>query len=154
MTGGSSGRPLRFACTALLALETVAGCGEPSTPADAASAPDSAVVPDAPVVADIVGDWSQPPPYRAFMRFDADGTQRVARSRAELDSGPLAAGTWELSGSRLTLRNTVGACSAPATHQVGEYEVRWTADTLTFSLVDDVCGERNVIDGETWTRVP
>lgn len=154
MRGGSSaGRP-QLSCAAVLALITVAGCGEPSTPADAASGLDSAVVPDAPVVADIVGDWSQPPPYRAFMRFDADGTQRVARSRADLDSAPLAAGTWELSGSRLTLRNTVGACSAPATHQVGEYEVRWTADTLAFSLVDDVCGERNVIDGETWTHVP
>jgi hypothetical protein len=144
---------MRFDSLAILALVLLPACGgSPSTPD--ASAPDAPAMPDASLAAMLVGEWAEPAPYMAFMRLDADGTQRVARSQADLDSAPLATGTWELSGQRLTLTNTVGACSAVEAQRVGVYDVEVTASTLTFTLVSDVCTERRVIGGETWARVP
>ncbi len=133
-------------------LAVLLGCGDTPAAPDAASSPDAWSAPDAP--ATLVGDWAQPAPFVAVLRFDADGTQRVASTRAELGSAPFATGTWELSGRRLTFTNTVGACSDSPANQVGVYDVDVSANELTFTLVEDVCPMRNVIAGETWTRLP
>lgn len=150
-----------LAVLGLLAVFGIAGtgCGATAEPdagsSDAGSDGESGTLdagpPDAP---SLVGDWSEPPPYGAFMRFAADGTQRVARTRADLVATPIATGTWKLSGRRLTLENTSGACSTPPEQRVGTYDIDLAADSVTFAKVADACSSRNVIAGERWTRLP
>lgn len=136
-----------------------AGCGETAEPdprsGDAGAAAEGGA-PDAGATAvpSLVGDWAEPPPYGAFIRFSADGTQRVARTRADLVVTPIATGTWTLSGKRLTLENTGGACSTPPEHRIGTYDIDLAADSVTFAKVSDACSSRNVIAGERWTRLP
>ncbi|MBI3205736.1 MAG: hypothetical protein HYZ29_29635 [Myxococcales bacterium] len=108
---------------------------------------------DASLAALIVGKWQEPAPYTAVLRFDASGTVTVANFEAELDTKPLASGTWALTGSQLTFVNTSGVCSTPVSNQTGVYDIVVTATTLSFSMQNDPCPQRNVIDGETWKKL-
>lgn len=118
--------------------------------------PDAAAdVSDAPVevtAAALVGTWLEPPFYRAAMRFDGDGTARVAASVAGLDSAPFAVATWTLDGVRLTFVNSDGVCAGDPAKETGVYDLAMTREDVTFTRVADDCSERNVIDGEVWIR--
>lgn len=100
----------------------------------------------------LLGIWSQPGTI-AMMRFNPDGTVQVALGLAKLDEDPLGAGTWTLEGSILTFTNTQGVCSQELNLQVGIYDIEVSETSLLLEMVDDACPERNVIDGQTWSRV-
>lgn len=101
----------------------------------------------------LIGTWKEPLPSPAVMRFDADGTCRVAVSADKLDSDPFGVADWDLDDHRLTFTQTAGVCSAVEEEKVGTYDIVVDATTLTFSIESDVCAQRNVIAGETWTRL-
>ena len=101
----------------------------------------------------LVGDWASPVAHGRFMRFTADGKLSLALNAADLGSSKTT-GRWTLAGNTLTFTNLTGACSSPATEQVGVYTAEFVGGSLRFSKLEDACEARSSIDGETWTRLP
>lgn len=101
----------------------------------------------------LIGLWKEPLPSPAVMRFDSDGTSRVALAEEKLDTEPFGVANWKLEGSRLTFTQTAGVCSTVEEEKVGTYELTIDSATVTFAKISDVCAGRNLIDGETWTRL-
>jgi hypothetical protein len=74
----------------------------------------------------------------------------VAHDAKELDSKPLAVGTYKLDGDKLTLVYQKGEmCEAGAE---GTYQVVISKVGIRFTKVDDPCERRAKMDGETWYR--
>ena len=83
-------------------------------------------------------------------RFKADGSVTLASKADELDSKPIAEGTYKLDGDKLTLVYTKGdLCEAGVE---GTYTVVVSKVGIRFTKVDDACERRAKIDGETWYR--
>ena len=101
----------------------------------------------------ILGAYERhPPDGTTAMRFRADGSVRLAKTRALLDAEPpLAVGTWKVDGTRLTLRYTQGLCADGADD--GVYTVVVSKIGIHFTKVEDGCERRATIDGQTWWRV-
>src|SRR5947207_15054737 len=79
---------------ALTVALPLAACSEPQ-----------AVPPKRPNTELIVGEYERhPPDGETAVRFRADGSVRLAKSRSQLDAEPpLASGTWKLECGKLTL---------------------------------------------------
>lgn len=103
----------------------------------------------------IVGEYERhKPDGETAIRFRADGSVRLAKTRALLDTEPpLATGTWKLDGGRLTVTYDKGMCTERAGDQAGVYTVVISKVGIHFSKVEDRCERRSAIGGQTWWRV-
>lgn len=100
----------------------------------------------------IVGEFARRPPAgTTAARFKNDGSVTIAHEAKELDSKPLAAGTFKLDGDKLTLTYASGEmCQAGVE---GTYTVVISKVGIRFTKVDDPCDRRAKMDGETWYRI-
>jgi len=86
-----------------------------------------------------------------FERHPPDGTITIAHDKSELESKPLAVGTWKLDGDQLALTYDKGEmCPAGV---AGTYKVVVSKVGVHFTKVEDSCDRRAKMDGETWFRV-
>jgi hypothetical protein len=127
-------RPLLLACV-------LVACGKPEP-----------LPPKRPNNELIVGEFARRPPAgTTAARFRADGSVVLASKQAELDSKPIASGTFKLDGDQLTLTYASGEmCKAG---QSGTYSVVISKIGIRFTKVEDPCERRAKIDGETWYRL-
>jgi hypothetical protein len=139
-------RSLLGAVAALAACSAGAACSD-SQP--------HAVPPKRPNTDLILGAYERhPPDGETAIRFRADGSVRLARSRAQLDAEPpLATGTWKLDGARLTLSYDHGICTDAPAERTGVYTVVVSRIGVHFTKVEDSCQRRAAIDGQTWWRI-
>jgi hypothetical protein len=100
----------------------------------------------------IVGEFARKPPVgTTAARFRGDGSVVIAHEAGELDTKPLASGSWKLDGDKLTLVYDKGEmCPAGAE---GTYTVVISKVGIRFTKVDDACERRAKMDGETWYRI-
>lgn len=126
----------RFVIVALLA-----GCGSKPEP----------LPPKRPNNELIVGEFARKPPVgTTAARFRSDGSVVIAHEAKELDTKPLAEGTYKLDGDKLTLVYSKGEmCDAGVE---GTYTVVISKVGIHFAKVDDPCERRAKMDGETWYR--
>ncbi len=103
----------------------------------------------------IVGAYERhPPDGETAIRFRADGSVRLAKTRALLDTEPpLATGTWKLDGAKLTVTYDQGICTDKASDKAGVYNVVVSKIGIHFTKVEDSCERRSAIDGQTWWRI-
>lgn len=100
----------------------------------------------------ILGEFARrPPDGTTAMRFRADGSVTVAHSKDELDTKPLAAGTFELQNDQLTLTYQSGEMCPSGSS--GTYKVVLSRVGIHFTRVNDDCDRRAKMDGQTWFRV-
>ena len=83
-------------------------------------------------------------------RFRADGSITVASKPDELDTKPIAVGSYKLDGDQLQLTYDKGELCDPGV--TGTYKVVVSKIGIRFTKVDDACERRAKIDGETWYR--
>ena len=126
----------RFVIVALLA-----GCGSKPEP----------MPPKRPNNELIVGEFARKPPDgTTAARFRGDGSVVIAHEQKELDTKPLAEGTYKLDGDKLTLVYSKGEMCPPGVE--GTYTVVISKVGIHFTKVDDACDRRAKMDGETWYR--
>jgi hypothetical protein len=103
----------------------------------------------------ILGEYERhPPDGETAIRFRADGSVRLAKSKAMLDADPpLAIGKWKLDGGRLTLTYDKGICNDRPDDRAGIYTVVISRIGIHFTRVEDSCERRSAIDGQTWWRI-
>lgn len=82
--------------------------------------------------------------------FRADGSVTLASKADELETKPIASGTWKLDGDQLTLTYNKGEMCESGVE--GTYKVVLSKVGIRFAKVDDACERRAKIDGETWYR--
>jgi hypothetical protein len=100
----------------------------------------------------IVGEFARKPPTgTTAARFRGDGSVIVAHEAGELDTKPLATGSYKLDGDKLTLTYASGEMCAKG--QEGTYTVVISKVGIRFSKVEDACERRAKMDGETWYRI-
>jgi hypothetical protein len=121
----------------------------------ACSEPRRAGPPKRPNTELIVGEYERhKPDGETAIRFRGDGSVRLAKLRAQLDTEPpLATGTWKLDASRLTVTYDKGMCTERAGDQTGVYTVVISKVGIHFTKVEDHCDRRSSIDGQTWWRI-
>jgi hypothetical protein len=99
----------------------------------------------------ISGDYERhSPDSHTAIRFEKDGTLKLAHDKAKLDSETLAQGTYKIDGDQLTLIYTEGVC---ANDGPGVYKIVVSKLGIHFAKVDDACEQRSKIDNEVWHRV-
>ena len=109
------------------------------------------VIPKRPNNELIVGEFERRSGGTTAARFRADGSITVAHDKSQLDSKPLATGTYQLDKDQLTLTyNSGNMCPAGST---GVYKVVISKVGIHFTKVNDDCEDRAKIDGQTWFRV-
>ncbi|HET7499974.1 MAG TPA: hypothetical protein VFK02_03200 [Kofleriaceae bacterium] len=133
------------AALALVAVISLSACG----------AEPHAVPPKRPNNELIIGEYERhKPDGETAIRFRADGSVRLAKTRALLDTEPpLATGTWKLDGGKLTVTYDKGLCTERSGDQAGTYNVVISKIGIHFSKVEDSCERRSSIDGQTWWRI-
>jgi len=100
----------------------------------------------------IVGEFARKPPAgTTAARFRGDGSVTIAHEASELDSKPLASGTFKLDGDQLTLTYSKGEMCRPG--EAGVYSVVISKVGIRFTKVEDSCERRAKMDGETWYRI-
>ena len=121
----------------------------------ACSSAPHAVPPKRPNTELIVGSYERhKPDGETALRFRGDGSVRLAKTRALLDSEPpLATGTWKLDGGRLTLTYDKGICTERAGDQAGVYTVVISKVGIHFTKAEDSRERRATSDGQTWCRI-
>lgn len=94
------------------------------------------------------------PDGETAIRFDANGSYRIAHNRFQFDvEPPVGTGTYKIDGDQLTLTADKGQCAeAPGTKQ-GTYKVVLSKIGIRFTKVSDTCERRSAYDGQTWWRV-
>lgn len=125
----------------LLVCALISGCGGKT-----------AAPPKPPNTDLIVGKYERHPPNGTTAAwFRADGSVTIAHEKSELDSKPLAKGSWKLEGDQLSMTYDSGdMCPAGAT---GTYKIVLSKIGVHFTKVDDSCDRRAKMDGETWYRI-
>jgi hypothetical protein len=128
---------------ALLVAIVLSGCGGGSDR--------HAVPPKRPNNELILGEFARrPPDGTTAARFRADGSVVVAHNKNELDTKPLATGTFQLEKDQLTLTYTGGdMCKGGGP---GVYKVVLSKIGIRFTKVSDDCEQRAKLDGQTWFR--
>ena len=103
----------------------------------------------------IVGEFERhKPDGEQALRFAADGTFIMAKTRADLDKvQPLAVGDWKLDGDQLTFHNRRGTCTESESDRTGNYKVVISKVGIRFAKVADGCARRASLDGQTWWRI-
>jgi hypothetical protein len=127
-------RPLALACV-------LVACGKPDP-----------MPPKRPNNELIIGEFARRPPAgTTAARFRADGSVVIAHEQKDLDTKPLASGSFKLDGDKLMLDYASGEMCSPG--QEGTYTVVISKVGIRFTKVDDPCERRAKMDGETWYRV-
>jgi hypothetical protein len=100
----------------------------------------------------ILGEFARKPPDgTTAARFRADGSVTIAHEESQLDTKPLATGTYTLEKDQLTLTYTGGdMCKGGG---AGVYKVVLSKIGIRFTKVSDDCEQRAKLDGQTWFRV-
>ena len=75
----------------------------------------------------------------------------IAHEKSELDSKPLAKGSWKLDGDQLTL--TYDSRRDVPRRRAGHVQGRASKVGIHFTKVEDSCDRRAKMDGQTWFRV-
>jgi hypothetical protein len=102
----------------------------------------------------VAGFERRPPAGEQAIRFEGDGTYRIAKTKGELDKSPyLAAGRYTLEGDQLTLTATQGQCSESDGEKEGKYKVVLSKVGIRWEKLEDACESRARIDGQTWWRI-
>jgi hypothetical protein len=127
----------------VLAMIVVGACG---------GADHTPVTPKRPNNELILGEFARrPPDGTTAARFRADGSVTVAHNKDELDTKPLATGTFQLDKDQLTLTYQTGTmCPAGSS---GTYKVVISKVGMHFVKVNDDCEDRSKLDGQTWFRI-
>jgi hypothetical protein len=100
----------------------------------------------------IVGEFARRPPAgTTAARFNNDGSVIIAHESGELDTKPLATGSYKLDGDKLTLTYASGEMCPNGVE--GTYSVVISKVGIRFAKVDDACERRAKMDGETWFRL-
>jgi hypothetical protein len=128
----------------LLTLLAVAGCPEPQRQP-----------PKRPNTELITGIYERhKPDGDTAIRFDPDGTYRVAKTRMQFDVEPaVGTGTYKVDGDQLTLSADKGQCAETGGTKVGTYKIVLSKIGVRFTKVTDACERRSAYDGQTWWRV-
>ena len=129
----------------LVSAGSLAACG-PETHAVPAKRPNTEL---------IVGEYERhPPDGETAIRFRGDGSVRLAKTRALLDTEPpIATGSWKLDGAKLTITHDKGTCTEPSGEETGVYNVVISKVGIHFTKVEDSCERRSAIHGQTWWRI-
>jgi hypothetical protein len=128
---------------ALLVCVVVAGCGGAEGPR---------AVPQKRPNTELIGGDYERRPAGPVIRFGADGTFRIAKTRPELDRSPyLADGTFKLEGDQLQLHADHGMCEGGEAD--GTYQVVISKIGIRFTKVTDDCAGRSRMDGQTFWRL-
>ena len=99
----------------------------------------------------IVGEYERrPPDGTTAIRFDKDGSLRLAHDKSTLDGVTLATGSWKLDNDQLSLDYVNGMCAGGGT---GVYKVVISRLGIRFTKVEDRCEQRAKIDGQVWHRI-
>ena len=103
----------------------------------------------------IMGGFERRPPAGTqAIRFDQDGSYRLAKSKDELDRTPrLGDGKYKLEGDMLTLTAESGQCADDELKKEGTYKIVLSKVGIRFEKDNDVCEDRARIDGQTWWRI-
>ncbi len=83
-------------------------------------------------------------------RFTKEGYVTIASTANDLDTKPIASGTYKLDGEQLVLTYNKGDMCESGVE--GTYKVVVSKIGIRFTKVDDACDRRAKIDGETWYR--
>jgi hypothetical protein len=99
----------------------------------------------------IIGEFERHPPEgTTAARFRGDSSVTIAHNRSELDTKPLATGSFQLDKDQLTLTYTDGTmCKNTGP---GVYKIVLSKIGIRFTKVSDSCDQRAKIDGQTWFR--
>jgi hypothetical protein len=134
-------RVASLASVASLVVLGVAAC---------ASKPDP-IPPKPPNTELIVGKFARRPPAGTTAAwFRADGSVTLASKVDEIDTKPIASGSFKLDGDVLTLVYDKGEMCEPGVE--GTYKVVISKIGIRFTKITDACERRARIDGETWFR--
>lgn len=88
------------------------------------------------------------------IRFDANGSYRVAKNRMQFDvEPPVGTGTYNVEGDQLTLIADRGQCAESSGTKEGVYKIVLSKIGIRFTKVTDSCERRSAYDGQTWWRV-
>ena len=88
------------------------------------------------------------------IRFDANGSYRVAKNRMQFDvEPPVGTGTYKVDGDQLTLIADKGQCAESTGTKEGVYKIVLSKIGIRFTKVTDTCERRSAYDGQTWWRV-
>jgi hypothetical protein len=130
----------------LLLVTFLIACGGAETP--------HAVPPKAPNNELITGEFERhPPDGTAAMRFRADNSFRIAKTRADLDKDPvIVEGHFQLDKDTLTLTAEKGACANDELSKVSIYKVVLSKIGIRFTKDTETCTARATMDGTTWFR--
>lgn len=91
------------------------------------------------------------PDGETAIRFDANGSYRVAKNREQFDvEPPVATGTYKIEGDTLVMTADKGQC---ADSREGTYKVVLSKIGIRWTKVADGCEARSRYDGQTWWRV-
>jgi hypothetical protein len=103
----------------------------------------------------IVGGFERRPPAgEQAIRFEGDGSYRVAKAKGELEKAPyLAAGRYVLEGDKLTLTATQGQCAEADGEKEGTYKIVLSKVGIRWEKIEDACEARGRMDGQTWWRM-
>jgi hypothetical protein len=124
-----------------LCLVAVAGCSTKPEP----------MPPKAPNNELIVGEFERRhQAAKTAARFTKEGYVTIASLPGELDTKPLASGTYKLDGDQLILTYDKGEMCDKGVE--GTYKVVISKIGIRFTKIDDACERRARIDGETWYR--
>jgi hypothetical protein len=127
----------------LLISIVVAACGGSDRPSTIPKKPNNEL---------IIGEFARRPPEgTTAARFRGDGSVTIAHDQGQLDTKPLATGTFQLDKDQLTLSYTGGEmCKGSGP---GVYKVVLSKIGIRFTKVSDDCEQRAKLDGQTWFRV-
>jgi hypothetical protein len=103
----------------------------------------------------IVGDYERRGgDGETAIRFASDGTYRVVKNKSSFDQEPpLGAGTWKIGNDQLSLSAQKGMCAEADQEREATYKVVISKVGIRFEKVNDDCGRRSKMDGQTWWRL-
>ncbi len=124
-----------------LSMLAVAGCSTKPEP----------MPPKAPNNELIVGEFERRhQAAKTAARFTKEGYVTIASLPGELDTKPLASGSYKLADDQLILTYDKGEMCEKGVE--GTYKVVVSKIGIRFTKVDDACERRAKIAGETWYR--
>jgi hypothetical protein len=137
-------KTIRTLVIPILLLSLVAACAAPLAPT-ATSTPQPTATPVeiiASKVEDLVGVWkSRFGGEVAYMQYRADGTFKLARTVADLESNPIVSGTFWFEG---TVFNTFDDLCDEGTYEVRVQKQGDKPIRLVFKEIKDPCRERSM----------
>ena len=96
---------------------------------------------------EIMGTWKWAA-GEFYLRFDDDGTARLAYALDEIQGAPFYTFSYKFDGTRMAIKEIAASGVAPCS-SVGSYEIQLLEDgNIQISAIDDECGRVGDIPGE------